>query len=62
VRIYLSALFRKLGVKDRYELAIYGMKNMPEYSTDAPAEARVPALQTIMVPRGYAAAGSSPAR
>jgi DNA-binding NarL/FixJ family response regulator len=62
VRIYLSALFRKLGVKDRYELAIYGMKNMPEYSTDAPAEARVPALQTIMVPRGYAAAGSSLAR
>jgi DNA-binding NarL/FixJ family response regulator len=28
VRIYLSALFRKLGVKDRYELAIYGVKNM----------------------------------
>jgi DNA-binding NarL/FixJ family response regulator len=28
VRIYLSALFRKLGVKDRYELAIYGIKNM----------------------------------
>lgn len=29
IRIYLSALFRKLGVKDRYELAIYGIKNMP---------------------------------
>jgi DNA-binding NarL/FixJ family response regulator len=28
VRIYLSALFRKLGVKDRYELAIYGIKNL----------------------------------
>jgi DNA-binding NarL/FixJ family response regulator len=28
VRIYLSALFRKLGVKDRYELGIYGMENM----------------------------------
>jgi two-component system nitrate/nitrite response regulator NarP len=28
IRIYLSALFRKLGVKDRYELAIYGIKNM----------------------------------
>ena len=28
VRIYCSALFRKLGIKDRYELAIYGMKNM----------------------------------
>jgi DNA-binding NarL/FixJ family response regulator len=28
VRIYLSALFQKLGVKDRYELAIYGLRNM----------------------------------
>ncbi len=28
VRIYCSALFRKLGIKDRYELAIYGMKNI----------------------------------
>jgi DNA-binding NarL/FixJ family response regulator len=28
VRIYLSTLFRKLGVRDRYELAIYAMKNM----------------------------------
>jgi DNA-binding CsgD family transcriptional regulator len=29
VRIYLSALFRKLGVRDRYELAIYAMRSMP---------------------------------
>ena len=28
VRIYLSTLFRKLDLQDRYELAIYGMKNM----------------------------------
>jgi two-component system, NarL family, nitrate/nitrite response regulator NarL len=28
IRIYLSNLFRKLEVADRYELAIYGMKNM----------------------------------
>ena len=27
VRIYLSTLFRKLELQDRYELAIYGMKN-----------------------------------
>ena len=26
VRIYLSALFQRLGVKDRYELAIYGLR------------------------------------
>jgi DNA-binding NarL/FixJ family response regulator len=27
VKVYLSRLFRKLGVKDRYELAIYGLRN-----------------------------------
>jgi hypothetical protein len=61
VRIYLSALFRKLGVKDRYELAIYGMKNMPTHSNAATAQARVPELQTIMVPR-QASMQSSAAR
>ena len=59
VRIYLSALFRKLGVKDRYELAIYGMKNMPAYSAHTTEETRVPELRTIMVPR-YATAEASP--
>jgi len=28
VRIYMSMLFRKLGVKDRYELALCALKNM----------------------------------
>jgi len=28
VRVYLSAIFRKLGVKDRHELAIHGMQNL----------------------------------
>jgi two-component system, NarL family, nitrate/nitrite response regulator NarL len=28
VRMYMSALFRKLGVKDRYELAIYGARHL----------------------------------
>ena len=28
VRVYLSALFRKVGVKDRYELALFGLRNM----------------------------------
>lgn len=35
VRMYISALFRKLGVKDRYELAIYGMKNMSHWQLPA---------------------------
>lgn len=27
-KVYLSKLFRKVGVKDRYELALYGMRNL----------------------------------
>jgi len=30
VKVYFSRLFRKLGVKDRFELALYGLRNMPE--------------------------------
>jgi DNA-binding NarL/FixJ family response regulator len=29
VKVYLSRLFHKLGVKDRFELALFGLKNMP---------------------------------
>jgi DNA-binding NarL/FixJ family response regulator len=28
VKVYLSRLFHKLGVKDRFELALFGLKNM----------------------------------
>jgi two-component system, NarL family, nitrate/nitrite response regulator NarL len=28
VKVYLSRLFQKVGVKDRFELALYGLKNM----------------------------------
>lgn len=28
VKIYLSRLFRKVGAKDRFELALYGLRNM----------------------------------
>jgi DNA-binding NarL/FixJ family response regulator len=29
VKVYLSRLFRKLGVNDRFELALYGLRNLP---------------------------------
>jgi len=29
VKVYLSRLFQKLSVKDRFELALFGLKNMP---------------------------------
>src|SRR5436309_13635387 len=28
VKVYLSRLFQKLGVRDRFELALYGLKNL----------------------------------
>ncbi len=54
VRMYVSALFRKLGVKDRYELAIYGMKNMSRWQTDtgqgsAPGSGVAPNLRFIVL-------------
>lgn len=44
VRIYLSTLFHKLGVKDRYELAIYGLKNFVTAGTrlETSAEGSLP--------------------
>jgi DNA-binding NarL/FixJ family response regulator len=29
VKVYLSRLFRKLGVNDRFELALFGLRNLP---------------------------------
>ena len=28
MKVYLSRLFQKVGVKDRFELALYGLKNL----------------------------------
>jgi DNA-binding NarL/FixJ family response regulator len=30
VKVYLSRLFQKLGVKDRFELALFGLKNLTQ--------------------------------
>lgn len=35
VRVYLSALFRKVGVRDRHELASYGLRNMASHMSDS---------------------------
>lgn len=38
VKVYMSRLFQKLGVKDRFELALYGLRNLAPGSkvTEAP--------------------------
>ncbi len=59
VKVYLSRLFKKLGVSDRFELALYGLRNMQNgfanrpdrHSAAAPDPARngVMALHSILI-------------
>lgn len=61
VKVYLSRLFQKLGVKDRFELALYGLRNMqggetagrkiqqPAGSQPAAAGPKAPALRSIVL-------------
>jgi two-component system nitrate/nitrite response regulator NarL len=46
VRIYLSQLYQKLGVKDRFELALYGLKNLPSKPCAVPPVPAVPSAAT----------------
>jgi two-component system, NarL family, nitrate/nitrite response regulator NarL len=57
VRIYLSALFRKLGVRDRHELAIHAIKNLPSGKIADSTEGG-PVLNSMMMGK-VAAAGMS---
>jgi two-component system nitrate/nitrite response regulator NarL len=56
VKVYLSRLFQKLGVKDRFELALYGLKNLTPGSgamgTD-PQGGRKPATPIWQPPRSF---------
>ena len=47
VKVYLSRLFKKLGLKDRFELALFGLKNMTTaYGTQSGAKGNRPAPLT----------------
>ena len=52
VKVYLSRLFQKLDVKDRLELALFGLKNLtPDMAAPAPEpDSKVPIWQT---PRSF---------
>ena len=62
VKVYLSRLFQKLGVKDRFELALYGLKNLTagqgaldRTQGDHPPRAGalpLPGLRSIVLERG----------
>jgi DNA-binding NarL/FixJ family response regulator len=47
VKVYLSRLFQKVGAKDRFELALYGLRNFRNMG-GAPAAADVPAKPVMM--------------
>ncbi len=68
VKVYLSKLFQKVGAKDRYELALFGLRNLVngEFGLIEPAGRRKPArsvrepertrLRTLVVGNGSRAA------
>jgi DNA-binding NarL/FixJ family response regulator len=57
VKVYLSRLFQKVGVKDRFELALFGLKNLtagPPPSTERGQRNRaphMPGLRSIVLDR-----------
>ena len=56
VKVYLSRLFQKLGVKDRFELALYGLKNLTpgNGSVDSTSgDPRRPATPIWQPPRSF---------
>lgn len=56
VKVYLSRLFQKLGVKDRFELALYGLKNLTpggNMMDSSQAAAQKPASAVWQPPRSF---------
>jgi len=51
VKAYLTALFEKVGAKDRFELALFGLK----YLKNIPNESRLPALRVKPDSRSFVA-------
>jgi DNA-binding NarL/FixJ family response regulator len=57
VKVYLSRLFRKLGVGDRFELALYGLKNLAmdypslvdRYGPGLPERMELPPPHSILI-------------
>ena len=53
VKVYLSRLFQKLGVKDRFELALYGLKNLASTDHQAKEASRKKVPPTCQPPRAF---------
>lgn len=50
VRMYLTNVFRKLGMKDRYELALFGLKNLAGTAHMTKDQAQHPARRRLRFP------------
>jgi DNA-binding NarL/FixJ family response regulator len=55
VKVYLSRLFQKVGVKDRFELALFGLRNLtagqPRVAEKPAAEMQVSSLRSLVLDR-----------
>lgn len=47
VKVYFSRLFQKVGVKDRFELALYGLRNLQNLGGDAIAPGAAPDAEGV---------------
>ncbi len=67
VKVYLSRLFQKVGVKDRFELALYGLKNLTagngqmDRSASAAHSGVTPSLRSLVLDRLPLSSGPVPA-
>jgi two-component system, NarL family, nitrate/nitrite response regulator NarL len=54
VKVYLSRLFQKVGVKDRFELALFGLKNLSDrpQSAEETHPGSVPSLRSMTLGTG----------
>jgi two-component system, NarL family, nitrate/nitrite response regulator NarL len=66
VKVYLSRLYQKVGVSDRFELALWGLKNLTAGKAEKPlrfAGAPIPILQSLVMDRSaYQPAAPPPGR
>jgi two-component system response regulator DesR len=68
VKVYLSRLFQKVGVKDRFELALFGLKNLTTGQLPVgekgqrPGPAAMPGLRSLVLERAAAAPAEVPVR
>ena len=51
VKAYLTRLFEKVGAKDRFELALFGLKNMSYLGASEPKTSNYGNLRSIVLPR-----------